>query len=76
MLLCFEAAVAQSAEAVEADRTLQRVLALALVELGGGLSAQAGALQPIEGEEGALKPADLPQSQRQPVLPRVGAQAL
>ena len=76
MLLSLKAAIAQSAEPVEADGALQRVLALAVVELGSGLSTQAGAFQPVEGEEGALEPTDLSQGQCQPVLARVGPQAL
>ena len=76
MLLQLGAAVAEAAEAVEADRTGQRVPRLALVQFGRCLPPQVGQFQPVEREQGALDAADLPQGQRQAVLAWVGAEAL
>ena len=55
---------------MEAHGAGERVAGLALVQRRGGLPAQAGLLQPVQGVEGALDAADLAQGDRQAVLPR------
>ena len=53
------------------DGPCQAVARLALVEFSGGATAQFGILEPIEGEQGPLDPADLPQGQGQAILSRI-----
>src|SRR3712207_512039 len=75
VLLQFGRAVAQPPEAMEADRTRERVARFALIELRCRLTAEPGRLQPGQGVQRALDASDLPQRQGQAVLPRVGAEA-
>ena len=76
MLLGLGRAVVQPPETVEAHGAAQRVAALALVQLRRRLPAELGLLQPVQGVQGSLDAPDLAQRERQPVLPRVGAEAL
>jgi hypothetical protein len=69
-------AIAQAAEAVEADGADQGVARLAFIQLCRGLAPQARQLEPVEHEQRALDPSDFAQGQRQPVLAGVGAEAL
>ena len=61
-------AVAHAAEAMEADGAGQRVARLALVQLDRGLAAERRILQPVDGEQRALDPADFPQREGEAVL--------
>src|SRR5215831_11903614 len=61
---------------MEADGAGEGVARLALVELHGRLPPESRQLEPIEDEQCALDPTDFAQSQRQPVLARIGAEAL
>ena len=51
------------------------ILRLTLVEFGCCLPTERRILEPVEGRQGSLDPADLTQRQGQAVLPRIGAQA-
>jgi len=70
------ASAAQSAEAVKADGAGEGIARFALVELDGRLSPESRKLEPVEHEQRALDPTDFAQGQSQPVLARIGAEAL
>ena len=76
VLLGLDRAIAQAAEAVEADSADQGVARFALVQLRRGLAPQARQLDPVQYEQRALDPSDFAQGQRQSVLAGVGAEAL
>ena len=76
MLLRLGCAVVQATEAVETYGAGQGVAAFTFVQFCRRLPAKLGPFQPIQGVQGALYAPDLPQRQGQPILPRVGAQAL
>ena len=71
----FGGSVAHATEAMEADGAGQCITRLALVELDGGLTAKRRILQPVEGEEGALDPTNLPQREGETVLTGISAEA-
>jgi hypothetical protein len=73
---CLGRAIAQSAEAVKADGEGEGVARLAFVELHGRLPAESRQLEPVECKQRALDPTDFAQGERQPVLARIGAEAL
>ena len=76
ILLRFGCTIAQPTEAMKADSAGKRVARLALVELDRHLPAECGELEPVEHEQSALDPTDFAQGERQPVLARIGAEAL
>ena len=57
MLLVLVGSVADFAEPMDEHRPCQAIARLALVEFLGRLAAQFRVFQPVEGEEGALQPA-------------------
>ena len=61
---------------MEADGAGQRVTRLALVQFDRGLTAKGGVLQPVEGEQRAFDPTDLPQRESEAVLTGIGAEAV
>jgi hypothetical protein len=75
-LPCRDSAIAQAAEAMEADGTGKRVARFALVQLSRGLAPELRHLQPVQREQCALDAADFAQGQRQPVLSWVGTEVL
>jgi hypothetical protein len=76
ILLRFGRPIAQPAKAMEADRPGERVARLTLIELDGRLPAERRQLEPVEHEYCLLDATDFAQGQRQPVLARIGAEAL
>lgn len=76
MLLVLRCPVADAAKAVKADGAGKRVAGLAFVQFSRGLAAERRVFQPVQGEQRPLDAPDLTQRQGQPVLPRVGAEAL
>src|SRR5215469_2781368 len=76
ILLRLGCTIAQSAEAMEANRAGEGVARLALVELRSRLPPEPRPLEPVEHKQGAFDPPDFAQSQRQPVLARISAQPL
>jgi len=74
VLLVLVGSVADFAEPVDEHRPCQAVAGLALVELLAGLAAQFRVFQPVEGEEGALQPAQFAQRGGDAVLPGMGGQ--
>jgi hypothetical protein len=60
--------------AVEEDRAGQAVAGFAAVELAGGAAPQLGVLDPVEGEQRPLQPAELAQRGGDAVLARVGGE--
>jgi hypothetical protein len=76
ILLRLGCAITQSAEAMKANSAGKGVARLALVEFRGRLPPESRQLEPVEHEQCALDPTDFAQGQRQPVLARVGAEAL
>jgi len=75
MLLRLGGPVAQASKPVEADGAGERIARLALVQGHGGLPAQGGLLEPVQGMQSALDAAYLTQRDGQAVLPRVVAEA-
>ena len=65
--LVLEGPIADFALTVEEDRSAQGVACLALVEPGMAALTQVGIRQPLQGEQGALDPAERPQGARQSV---------
>jgi len=57
--LVFKTAIAQLAEPIEEDGSSQRVAGLALVQSGLDAAPQLDVLQPIQGKEAPLDPAQL-----------------
>lgn len=74
MLLVLIGAVSDLAEAVEEDRTGEAVARLTFVEFLAGGAPQFRALDPVQGEEGALQPAQFAQSRGDAILPGVGGE--
>ena len=74
MLLVLVGAVADFAEPMNKDGARQAVAGFALVEFAAGAAAQLRILDPVEGEQRALQPAQLAQRRGDAILPGVGGE--
>ena len=77
VVLAFAGAVADSALAPDAERVLEGVMSLALVQAGVGSALHISVEQPVDdeersNEEGAFDPSDFAESDGQFVLARIG----
>ena len=75
MALGLKSLIANPACTMKEDRTLERVLRLALVQLAGRAAPFLGLLDPVEREQRALHAPDLAKRERQAVRARVGTEA-
>ena len=71
VLLVLVGAITDFAEPMNKDGARQAVAGFALVQLLAGLTPQFGILNPVEGEERALQPAQLSQCRRHAILARI-----
>jgi len=71
VLLVLECPVTDFSEPVNEDRPRQAVFGFAFVEFLAGLTTKFRVLEPVEGEQGPLQPAELSQRRGNAVLARV-----
>ena len=71
-VLTLARAVADFALASDAERVLERVMSLALVQAGVGSALHIGVKQPVNDEERSFDPSDFAESDVQFVLARIG----
>ena len=72
VVLALARAVADFALTPDAERVLERVMSLALVQAGVGPARNIGVEQPVDDEERAFDPSDFSESDSQFVLARIG----
>ena len=72
VVLALARAVADFALTPDAERVLEGVMSLALVQAGVGSALHIGVEQPVDDEEGAFDPSDFAESDGQFVLARIG----
>ena len=72
IVLVLAGAVADFALAPDAQRVLERVMSLALVQAGVGPALHIGVEQPVDDEERTFDPSDFTESDSQFVLARIG----